>query len=109
MGNEGPDLWWRRPPASVVKLGGMSTRVPPRIVSDGLWERVEPLLPRKRPRFRYPGRKPAAQHACRSGSPDLELYRSVRERAGAQRATLTAARKIVRRCFHTLATAPDPA
>ena len=47
----------------------------------------------------------AAQHACRSGSPDLELYRSVRERTGAQRATLTAARKIARRCFHTLATA----
>src|SRR6266516_6355940 len=47
----------------------------------------------------------AAQHACRSGSPDLELYRSVRERAGAQRATLTAARKIARRCFHTLSAA----
>lgn len=27
-------------------------------VSDGLWERIEPLLPRKRRRFRYPGRKP---------------------------------------------------
>jgi transposase len=48
----------------------------------------------------------AAQHACRSGSPDLELYQSVRERAGAQRATLTAARKIARRCYHTLTTAP---
>jgi transposase len=47
----------------------------------------------------------AAQHACRSGSPDLELYQSVRERAGAQRATLTAARKIARRCFHTLTAA----
>jgi transposase len=47
----------------------------------------------------------AAQHACRTGSPDLELYRSVRERAGTQRATLTAARKIARRCFHTLTAA----
>jgi len=47
----------------------------------------------------------AAQHARRSGSPDLELYQSVRERAGAQRATLTAARKIARRCFHTLTAA----
>ena len=47
----------------------------------------------------------AAQHACRDGSPDLELYQSVRERAGAQRATLTAARKIARRCFHTLTAA----
>ena len=26
--------------------------------SDGLWERIEPLLPRKPRRFRYPGRKP---------------------------------------------------
>jgi len=52
----------------------------------------------------------AAQHACRSGSPDLELYQSVRERAGAQRATLTAARKIARRCYHTLnAAVPTPA
>jgi hypothetical protein len=37
----------------------MSMRVPPWIVSDGLWrQRVEPLLPRKPRRFRYPGRKP---------------------------------------------------
>ena len=27
------------------------------IVSDELWERVEPLLPRVKRRFRYPGRK----------------------------------------------------
>jgi transposase len=27
-------------------------------VPDGLWERIEPLLPRRRRRFRYPGRKP---------------------------------------------------
>jgi transposase len=29
----------------------------PWIVSDGLWERVEPLLPRVERRFRFPGRK----------------------------------------------------
>src|SRR5436309_8885937 len=29
----------------------------PWIVSDGLWELVEPLLPKKERRFRYPGRK----------------------------------------------------
>jgi transposase len=29
----------------------------PWIVSDDLWELVEPLLPRKERRFRYPGRK----------------------------------------------------
>jgi transposase len=27
------------------------------LVSDGLWERIEPLLPRIERRFRYPGRK----------------------------------------------------
>jgi len=31
--------------------------VAPWVVSDGLWERVEPLLPRKERRFRFPGRK----------------------------------------------------
>jgi transposase len=29
----------------------------PWVVSDGLWERVEPLLPKTPRRFRYPGRK----------------------------------------------------
>jgi transposase len=29
----------------------------PWIVSDGLWERIEPLLPKKQRRLRYPGRK----------------------------------------------------
>jgi transposase len=29
----------------------------PWIVSDELWELIEPLLPRKERRFRYPGRK----------------------------------------------------
>ena len=31
--------------------------VAPWVVSDGLWERVEPLLPRVERRFCYPGRK----------------------------------------------------
>lgn len=30
---------------------------PPWIVSDGLWERIEPLLPKTERRQRYPGRK----------------------------------------------------
>jgi transposase len=29
----------------------------PWVVDDGLWERIEPLLPRVERRFRYPGRK----------------------------------------------------
>jgi len=33
-------------------------RAKPWEVPDGLWERVEPLLPRRERRFRYPGRKP---------------------------------------------------
>ena len=33
-------------------------RAKPWEVPDGLWERVEPLLPVKKRRFRYPGRKP---------------------------------------------------
>jgi transposase len=36
----------------------MSMRAKPWEVPDGLWERIEPLLPRKQRRFRYPGRKP---------------------------------------------------
>ena len=33
-------------------------RAKPWEVPDGLWERIEPLLPRKPRRFRHPGRKP---------------------------------------------------
>src|SRR5262249_59647871 len=33
-------------------------RAKPWEVSDALWRRLEPLLPRKERRFRYPGRKP---------------------------------------------------
>ena len=36
----------------------MLMREPPWVISDRLWERVEPLLPRKQRRFRYPGRRP---------------------------------------------------
>jgi transposase len=36
----------------------MSMRARPWEVPDGLWERIEPLLPRKQRRFRYPGRQP---------------------------------------------------
>jgi transposase len=43
--------------ASVVKLEGVPMATAPWIVSDALWERIEPLLPRKERRFRSPGRK----------------------------------------------------
>jgi len=39
---------------------------PPWIVSDGLWERIEPLLPTTERRYRYPGRRrvPDRQVLC---------------------------------------------
>jgi transposase len=42
-------------------------RESPWLVSDGLWERVEPLLPRFERRFRYPGRKPLDERHVLSG------------------------------------------
>jgi transposase len=51
-----------KPSVSVVKLGGMPMAAAPWIVSDELWELIEPLLPRKersRPggRSRHPDRQ----------------------------------------------------
>ena len=46
-----------KPSASVVKLRGVPMAVAPWVVSDELWERIEPLLPKVERRFRYPGRK----------------------------------------------------
>src|SRR5881398_502933 len=54
----GPALRWRSLAALVVEFGRVSVRAKPWEVSDGLWERIEPLLPARRRRFRYPGRKP---------------------------------------------------
>ncbi len=45
----------------------MPMRESPWVVSDGLWERVEPLLPRRPRRFRYPGRKPLDDRRVLSG------------------------------------------
>jgi transposase len=41
----------------VVKLGGVLVAAAPWVVSDELWERVGPLLPKVERRFRYPGRR----------------------------------------------------
>src|SRR4051794_27854804 len=41
--------------------------VAPWIVSDALWERVEPLLPKKQRRLRYPGRKPLPDREALQG------------------------------------------
>ena len=40
----------------------------PWIVSDGLWELIEPLLPVKERRFRYPGRKRVPDRQALQGS-----------------------------------------
>src|SRR5437667_12306293 len=55
------------PSVSVVKLGGVSMAVAPWIVSDRLWARVEPLLPRVERRFRFPGRKRLDDRAALQG------------------------------------------
>ena len=44
----------------------------------------------------------AAMCAARPSSPDLAYYRSVRDRRNAQLAVLSVARKLARRCYHTL-------
>ena len=41
--------------------------VAPWIVSDGLWERIEPLLPNRQRRFRYPCRKPLPDREALQG------------------------------------------
>jgi transposase len=54
---KGPVRWGRMPSASVVKIEGVPVATAPWVVSDELWKRIEPLLPRVERRFRYPGRK----------------------------------------------------
>ena len=54
---KGPVCWGRMPSASVVNIEGVPVATAPWVVSDALWERIEPLLPRVERRFRYPGRK----------------------------------------------------
>jgi transposase len=45
------------PSASVVNIEGVPVATAPWVVSDELWARIEPLLPKIERRFRYPGRK----------------------------------------------------
>jgi transposase len=44
----------------------------------------------------------AAKAASRASSPDHEYYMAVRDRLGGKRPALSVARKLVRRCYHTL-------
>src|SRR5215204_2048614 len=63
---KGPMPWRRTLLASVVRLGGPMA-VAPWTVSDGFWERFEPLLPKRERRFRYPGRKRLDDRAALQG------------------------------------------
>lgn len=38
-----------------------------KLLDDGLWEIIEPLLPRKKRRFRFPGRKRIDDRRCLTG------------------------------------------
>jgi transposase len=49
----------------------------------------------------------AAKCAARSTSPDHAYYVALRDRLNAKQATLTIARKLARRCYHTLRELPD--
>jgi transposase len=51
----------------------------------------------------------AATCAARASSPDHAYYRQVKQRLGGNRATLAVARKLARRCYHTLAALGDAA
>jgi transposase len=51
----------------------------------------------------------AAKCAARRSSPDHDYYLAARDRLGASRATLSVARKLVRRCHHTLRALGDDA
>ena len=51
----------------------------------------------------------AAKCAARRSSPDHYYYLDVRGRLGANRATLSVARKLARRCHHTLRALGDDA
>ena len=51
----------------------------------------------------------AAQCACRERSPDHRYYLDTRERLDGKQATLTIARKLIRRAHHTLRDLGDEA
>jgi transposase len=51
----------------------------------------------------------AAKCAARPGSPDYHHYRDLTRRLGGKRPTLTVARKLARRCYHTLRELGDTA
>src|SRR5207253_53624 len=56
------------------------------ILSDELWQVIEPLLPRpKRRRFRSPGRKPIGHRQTLTGIPGTDSHWRARRKPGALR------------------------
>ena len=51
----------------------------------------------------------AAQHARHPRSPDRDYYLTIAERLGGNRACLALARKMLKRCYHTLRELGDEA
>ena len=51
----------------------------------------------------------AAKCAARASSPDHAYYLQVKQRLGGNRAALSVARKLARRCYHTLRALGDHA
>jgi hypothetical protein len=51
----------------------------------------------------------AGKAAARSSSPDYDYYQRVKGRLDGKRAALSVARKLARRCFHTLRELGDEA
>lgn len=89
----------------LVRLAGLD----PVVLESGESRRRGKLSKQGSPHLRW-ALVQAAQHtARRSASPDRDLYLQVKERAGAQRAALSTARKIARRAHHVLATLEDAA
>jgi transposase len=82
----------------IVRLSGLD----PVVLESGESKRRGRLSKQGSPQLRWALLQAAQQTARRPSSPNWELYSSVRQRAGVQRAALTTARKIARQAYHVL-------
>jgi transposase len=84
----------------LVRVAGLD----PVVLESGETRRRGRLSKQGSPHLRWALVQAAQQTARRPASPDRDLYLQVKERAGAQRAALSTARKIARRAHHVLTT-----
>jgi transposase len=82
----------------LVRVAGLD----PVVLESGESRRRGKLSKQGSPHLRWALVQAAQQSARRDASPDRDLYLQVKQRTGAQRATLTTARKIARRAHHLL-------